>query len=62
MKDSKKVAKDLYKAYRKNGMSEPDSKERLGSILVLAPEEYPMEVLYEILEEIENEETVNEMS
>lgn len=48
------IAGGLYQFYRKNGMNEGDSKERLTSILALDPRTYSVQLISFILEEIEN--------
>ena len=49
----KQVALGLYQAYRQNGMSQPDSKERLVSVLFCAPAIYSPGLVDKILNEIE---------
>ena len=49
----KQIAFGLYQAYTQNGMSQPDSKERLVSVLFLAPATYTLEFVDQILTEIE---------
>lgn len=55
-KDSKQVALDLYKFYRQNGISGPDSKEKLTFLLITTPTVYSMRLINEILDKIEIEE------
>ena len=57
VKNPKHVAIDLYRLYRQNRISKPDSIERMTFLLITTPTVYPMGLINEILDEIENEET-----
>ena len=49
----KLVAYGLYLAYRDSGLSEKHSRQRLCDVLFLAPRQYPLEFVDQILSEIE---------
>lgn len=55
LKSPIQIANGLYQFYRQNGMSEGDSKERLTSLLALDPQNYSVQLISFILEEVENE-------
>jgi hypothetical protein len=50
---NRQIALNLYRVYRRNGLSLSDSKERLTAVLFRAPDEYPPDLVDKILTDIE---------
>ena len=53
---NQQIALNLYRVYRRNGLSFSDSKERLTAVLFRASNEYPPDLVDKILTDIERRE------